>query len=82
MHMLKDIGISRSDADAEASKPFWKGIGQCGFLFIRLTRLLSTESAVFRESAASRSDDIPGFRDSLLQAIAAEIIAKRFCSDG
>jgi len=22
--MLKDIGISRSDADAEASKPFWK----------------------------------------------------------
>lgn len=22
--MLKDIGISRSDADAEVSKPFWK----------------------------------------------------------
>lgn len=22
--MLKDIGISRSDADAEACKPFWK----------------------------------------------------------
>lgn len=22
--MLKDIGISRSDADAEISKPFWK----------------------------------------------------------
>lgn len=22
--MLKDIGVSRSDADAEISKPFWK----------------------------------------------------------
>ena len=23
-HLLKDIGLSRSDADQESSKPFWK----------------------------------------------------------
>ena len=23
-HMLKDIGLSRADVDAEASKPFWQ----------------------------------------------------------
>lgn len=23
-HLLKDIGISRADADQEATKPFWK----------------------------------------------------------
>jgi len=24
-HLLKDIGVSRADADLEATKPFWKG---------------------------------------------------------
>jgi len=24
-HMLKDIGLSRSDAQREANKPFWEG---------------------------------------------------------
>ena len=23
-HLLKDIGVSRADADSEATKPFWK----------------------------------------------------------
>lgn len=24
-HLLKDIGVSRADVDAEVSKPFWRG---------------------------------------------------------
>lgn len=24
-HLLKDIGLSRADAEQEATKPFWKG---------------------------------------------------------